>query len=224
MQLTKKNWISIIVFIIALVALFFMLKIFLVPYVNSQEFRSFIQEIGIGGYFILGAYIVLTQVFAPLSGTPGVILSMSIYGVGAGMLILYLGSMVSSVINFYISRKWGRKWVVKFIGEKGMKEVDEFTEIEGGKALIICRIFGFTFLEFVSYAVGLTKMPFKKYMIITLITSAITHTISYFVFKNIDFQSEWGIIIWLVFVFGVGLIFGIFLKLYLNKRKQKGEL
>jgi uncharacterized membrane protein YdjX (TVP38/TMEM64 family) len=149
---------------------------------------------------------------------------MSIYGVGIGMIILYLGSMISSIINFYISRKWGRKWVVKLVGEKGMKEVDEFTEIEGNKALIICRIFGFTFLEFVSYAVGLTKMPFKNYILITLITASITHTFSYFLFKNMDFQSERGIIIWLVFVFGVGLIFGILVKSYLNKRKKKRGL
>lgn len=224
MRLTKKNWLTIIGFVLIIIVLYFLLKIFLVPFVNTQEFKDFIQDIGIGGYFILGGYIVLTQVFAPLSGTPGVILSMSIYGVGIGMVILYLGSMISSIINFYISRKWGRKWVVKLVGEKGMKEVDEFTEIEGGKALIICRIFGFTFLEFVSYAVGLTKMPFKKYMLITLVTSALTHTISYFVFKNMDFQSEKGIIIWLVFVFGVGLIFGVLVKSYLNNRKQKKEL
>ncbi|MHC1716686.1 MAG: TVP38/TMEM64 family protein [Candidatus Dojkabacteria bacterium] len=220
MNISKKVVVEILKFTIIIVVIYFFLKIFFVPLVSSDQFKEFVQNVGILGYFILITYHVLTQVFAPLSGTPGVILSITLYGLGTGMLILYIGSIISSIINFYISRKFGRRWVIKLVGEKGMKEVDAFTAVEGDRALIASRLLGFSIFEFISYAAGLTKIPFKIYIVITIITSGITHTLSYFLFKEIDFNSERGIILWIVFIFGAGLIFGILVRSYLKKKKR----
>jgi uncharacterized membrane protein YdjX (TVP38/TMEM64 family) len=223
MRLTKKNWIVIIGIILVIVALYFVLKILFIPLVTSSQFKEFIADIGIWGYAVLVGIIMFTQVFAPIPGTPVVLLSISLYGVGTSMILAYVSSIISYAINFYIARKFGRKWVIKFVGEKSMKEVDEFTTLEGNKALIICRLLGFSLSEIISYAVGLTKMPFKNYIIITIVTTAITRFLSYLLFINIDFGSEKGIIIWLLFVYGAALVFGILVKSYLNKRKQKGD-
>lgn len=116
-------------------------------------------------------------------------------------------------------RKFGRKLVVKLVGEKPMKEVDGFTSVEGKQVLTISRLFGFPIFEFISYAAGLTNISFKSYFIITAVASVFTNIAAYLVFKNINLQSETGIMIWVGSIVGSGIIFGFFIKSYLEKKK-----
>ncbi|OGG02905.1 hypothetical protein A2W14_00105 [Candidatus Gottesmanbacteria bacterium RBG_16_37_8] len=146
---------------------------------------------------------------------------MTIYGVKTGMFLLYVASLISATINFWISRKFGRKLVTKLVGEKSMKEVDEFTSVEGKQVLIISRLFGFPIFEFISYAAGLTNISFKNYFVITAIASILTNIAAYLVFRNINFQSETGIMVWIGSIVGTGLIFGFFIKSYLKKKREE---
>lgn len=220
MQLTKKNWIVILEFTAIIIALYVLLKIFLVPVILSDSFKTFVANVGVGGYFIVMGYTVLSHIFAPLSGTPGVLLGVAIYGIKTGMILLYIASLISAVANFYISRRYGRKIVTKLVGEKAMVEVDSFTSLQGEKALIGARILGFSAFEFISYAAGLTNISFKSYFLITVITSFFTHFLSYLLFSNMDFQSEMGIMVWVGFMVGTSILFGFLIKAYIAKRKK----
>ncbi|MDZ7586625.1 MAG: VTT domain-containing protein, partial [Patescibacteria group bacterium] len=142
------------------------------------------------------------------------------YGVKTGMFLLYIASLISATINFWISRKFGRKLVTKLVGEKSMREVDEFTSVEGKQILLISRLFGFPIFEFISYAAGLTNILFKEYFIITAIASIFTNVAAYLVFRNINFQSETGILVWIGSIVGAGIVFGFFIKSYLNRRRN----
>lgn len=220
MQLTKKNWIVILEFSAIIIVLYVLLKIFLVPVILSDSFKAFVANIGVGGYFIVMGYTVLSHIFAPLSGTPGVLLGVAIYGIRTGMILLYVASLVSAIANFYISRRYGRRIVTKLIGEKAMVEVDDFTSLQGVKALFGARILGFSAFEFISYAAGLTSIPFRTYFLVTVITSFFTHFLSYLLFSKTDFQSEMGIMIWVGFMVGTSVLFGILIKAYVKNRKK----
>ncbi len=220
MQFRKKEWIVIFELVAVIVLLYVLLKLFLVPIILSETFKAYVANVGIGGYFIVMGYTVLSHIFAPLSGTPGVLLGVTIYGIKVGMIILYLASLVSAIINFYISRKYGRRLVTKLVGQKAMEEVDSFTSLQGEKALIGARLLGFSAFEFISYAAGLTNISFKSYFLITTITSFVTHFLSYLVFKKMDFQSEMGIMIWVGFMVGTSILFGFLIKGYMKKRKR----
>jgi len=98
--------------------------------------------------------------------------------------------------------------------------VDEFTSVEGKQVLIISRLFGFPIFEFISYAAGLTNISFKDYFLITAVASIFTNIAAYLVFRNIDFKSEIGIMIWIVSIIGAGVIFGFLIKSYLKKKKN----
>lgn len=220
MRLSKKASVEIFKIAGVVVFLYVVLKAILIPLIISDGFKDFTASLGFFGYFIVIGYTVLSHVFAPLAGTPGVLLGVTIYGVKTGMFLLYIASLISATINFWISKKFGRKLVTKLVGEKSMKEVDEFTSVEGKQVLIISRLFGFPIFEFVSYAAGLTNISFKDYFIITAIASVFTNLLAYFVFRNIDFQSETGILTWIGSIIVAGIIFGFFIKSYLKKKRS----
>lgn len=219
MRISKKAAIEILKIMGVIVFLYILLKAILIPLIISEGFKDFTANLGFFGYFIVIGYTVLSHVFAPLAGTPGVLLGVTIYGVKTGMFLLYIASLISASINFWISKKFGRKLVIKLVGEKSMKEVDEFTSVEGKQVLIISRFFGFPIFEFISYAAGLTNISFKDYFIITAIAGIFTNIAAYLVFKNINFQSEAGIMIWIGSIVGAGIIFGFFIKTYLKKKR-----
>lgn len=221
MKISKGQTIGIIKVAIVVVLLYLLLKSILIPLITSTEFIGFTKGLGFFGYFIVIGYTVLSHVFAPLAGTPGVLLGVTIYGIKVGMILLYLASLISATINFWISRKYGRKIVIKFVGEKSMKEIDEFTVVEGNNVLILSRLFGFPIFEFISYAAGLTNMSFTKYFLITAVSSIFTNIFAYYIFKNINLQSENGIMIWLGSIVLAGVIFTFFIKSYLKSKSIK---
>ena len=224
MRISKKAAVEVLKIAGVVVFLYILLKAILIPLIISEGFKDFTASLGFFGYFIVIGYTVLSHVFAPLAGTPGVLLGVTIYGVKTGMFLLYIASLISATINFWISKKFGRKLVTKLVGEKSMKEVDEFTSVEGKQVLIISRLFGFPIFEFISYAAGLTNISFKDYFIITAIASIFTNIAAYLVFKNINFQSETGIMIWIGSIVGAGIIFGFFIKSYLKKKRGTSQL
>src|SRR3989338_10359117 len=224
MRISKKATVEILKISGVVVFLYVLLKAILIPLIISDGFKEFTADLGFFGYFIVIGYTVLSHVFAPLAGTPGVLLGVTIYGIKTGMFLLYIASLISATINFWISKKFGRKLVTKLVGEKSMKEVDEFTSVEGKQVLIISRLFGFPIFEFISYAAGLTNISFKDYFIITAIASIFTNVATYLVFKNINFQSETGIMIWIGSIVGAGIIFGFFIKSYLKKKRGTSQL
>ena len=223
MRISRKTGIEIIKITAIVIILYIVLKMILIPLVVSERFKEFTVSLGFFGYFIVIGYTVLSHVFAPLAGTPGVLLGVTIYGIKTGMFLLYVAGLISASINFWISRKFGRKMVIKLVGEKSMNEVDEFTSVEGKQVLLISRLLGFPIFEFISYAAGLTTISFKDYFIITAIASIFTNIASYLVFRNINFQSETGIMIWIGSIVLAGIIFGFFIKSYLKKKKYNSQ-
>ncbi|MBU1110420.1 VTT domain-containing protein [Patescibacteria group bacterium] len=210
----------------ALKALFVIVVLFLalhwlIPILTSDEFRSFVEKLGPFGPLVVITYTVLSHVLAPVAGTPGILLSITMFGIYRTMLYVYLGSMLSASINFFISRHFGRKWVTKLAGTRTMNEIDEFVEASGTPLLILSRVFGFSLFEVVSYAVGFTNMPFKKYFAITAVFSLIPNIAFTYIFRNIDITSGKSLIIWLVTLIGTGILFALFIKKYSRKSKRE---
>jgi len=143
------------------------------------------------------------------------------FGVYKTVLYLYVASMISAVANFYISKRFGRKLVLKFVGARGISQVDKFTEIFGTKLLIISRIIGFSVFELISYAAGLTKISFKKYFIITLIFTLIPSIAFGYLFRDIDVTSKYNVFLWFGAILSTGIIFSVFIKIFLRKKNNK---
>ena len=195
----------------------------LLPVMGSNEFRGFTESMGIFGPLVVIIYIVVSHIVAPLAGLPGVLLGASIYGIAKTALFLYIAGLISAAINFWISRRFGREWVMKLAGKKTMKQVDDFVDVAGVKVLIAGRLCGFALFEVISYTAGFTNMKFKTYFIITLVFSAIPASLFGYAFKNVDFLSATGQVLWIGAILFVGAVFVFMIKRYISKQKLINE-
>jgi uncharacterized membrane protein YdjX (TVP38/TMEM64 family) len=190
------------------------------PYLTSEELQEMVRRIAPFGPLVIIFYTVLAHIIVPLAGIPATLVGVPIFGIYQTMLYIYIGSMISAAINFYISRTLGRAWVVRLAGTRTMKKIDEFVASSGTGVLIAARIFGIAAFEEISYAVGLTNMRFWRYMSITLLASVIPHAIFAYAFRNTDFQSGSYVALLLGVLIAIGIIFGMVLRRYIKYKNS----
>lgn len=215
--MSKKEKLQEIVKVLLVIVVLTLALRWLIPAINSPEFRVLVEKLGPFGPLVIVFYVVLSHVFAPLAGTPGLLLGVAAFGFYKTSIYTYLAGLISSTISFYISRRFGRKWVTRLVGKKTMTEIDNFVEVSGTKALILSRVFGFSLFDVISYAAGLTKIDFKKYFSITAVFSLIPSLIIIFLFKDADFSSKLNLLIW----FGILVITGIIFSFFIRKSWKK---
>ena len=192
----------------------------LIPSLTSPEALAFVESLGPFGPLAVITYTIVSHIFAPLAGTPGILLSVVLFGLPRTMVYMYFASMISASLCFWIARRFGRGWVVRLVGKEAMAEVDRFVESSGTQILVLSRIFGFSLFEIISYAAGLTTISFKKYFAITAVFTLIPNTILTFVFKDLDFSSGGGLLFWLGTLVFAGLLFSFFLRRHLASRAK----
>jgi|ERR1044072_357506 uncharacterized membrane protein YdjX (TVP38/TMEM64 family) len=205
------------ILLIAIVSLFYASTL-----ISPELVESLTRVAGWYGPLAIAFSLVLTQVFAPLSGTPVMIVGIKLYGYGTAMAILYCSFLVSASINFWIARLYGRTLVKKFVGERALNEIDDLSRIRETSLLVTCRLLGFSFFDFVSYAVGLTKISFRRYFIYTASLTLVPLAGYYFLFSRINFNSFRGLLIYFSSVIAIGAVCArIFYKSYFENFHQQ---
>lgn len=219
-----KDRVNVLIQILVAIILLSLAIQWLLPAINSEEFQLFIKDIGPFGPAVIILFTIVSHIFAPMAGSPAVLLGYAIFGVIKTSLFLYIASMISAMINFEISRRYGRGLVIKLVGKDAIKQVDKLVEISGGKILAVSRIFGFPLFEIISYAAGLTKISFKKYMTITALFGALPNLFFAIILRDADLSSPINFYIWVGGLFLVGFGFSLVMKEYVDKKmSNKGS-
>lgn len=194
---------------------------YLWPMFDAVKIEKLAKQFGFFGPLVIVFYIVLSHILAPIAGTPGVLVGAVLFGVPKTVFLIYIAGLISAVINFWISKKLGRIWIKKLAGKKTMKKIDDFVKVFGIKILILSRLFGFALFEVVSYGAGLTTISFKKYFLITIVSSAIPATIFGIVFRSTNLHSSLTLFIWVGTIIVTGTIFAFFIKKFITKSTLK---
>ena len=202
-------------------ALLLVTFIYLVSSIDKETIESIAFRLGWFGPVFIWLVLVTTQVFAPLSGSAFYFIGIKLYGYEAIVVIFYLAGMTSSVICFWIARKWGRGIVIKLVGAKAMARIDEITLIHEKPLLIVGRTLGYYFFDFISYALGLTKVSFKKYFAYTAVLTLIPSLLLYFVFKDLNFDSFKNVMVFYLCVVFTGVLFAFFFARLVKNSKTK---
>lgn len=216
-----KNWKEIIRVMVVVFGLSFV-SVMMSGWLRTDMMQEKIALLGIWGPVVVILYVTASHIFAPLAGTPGVVAALSVYGPIAGWVYVYLASILSATINFYIARSLGRVWVVRLAGKESINRIDRFVNIMGTRLLIMARLFGFPVYEFVSYAAGFTAIPFSKYLAITALVSPIPGILFTFLTYS-SLGSPWMMAIVMGLLIGIGAIFTWYTAwLYLKSERVTG--
>jgi len=187
---------------------------------SIEQVANIIRSWGIAAP-ILSILLMLVQAFiAPIpafliTGANG-----AVFGVWFGTLISWFGAMLGALGTFYLSRLFGEAFVKKFESTKGLWEkVDEISNKQGFKVVLIGRLLPFISFDFLSYAAGLSNMKIVPFLVATGI-GMIPGTIAYVVLGNemSKFNSYSKIITIIVIAAIFIFLFSYLIKLIIKKK------
>ncbi len=121
-------------------------------------------------------YVIITVAFLPAS-----IVTLGagvVFGVVQGSLYVFIGAMLGATAAFLVGRYLARDWVGrKIAGNAKFKSIDEAIGREGRKIIFLIRLSPAFPFNLLNYALGLTKVSLKDYVLGT--TGIIPGTIMY---------------------------------------------
>ncbi|MBE2271636.1 MAG: TVP38/TMEM64 family protein [Anaerolinea sp.] len=142
--------------------------------IGIDNIRTGIQSAGVFAPLVYIGIKAATYVFAPLTSGPIQVGAGVLFGLWEGTIYTLIGEVLGGSIAFWISRRFGREIAGRMIGADGLRRADEFVnQIVDWKTLSYARLFLFPVYDFISYAVGFSRLPFRTYVIISVIVGAI---------------------------------------------------
>lgn len=168
----KRIWLIdlLIIAIFLILILFFAIWNPAMP--SRMDVDQWAGQLGFSGPLALILTIILETIIAPI---PGILISITagaLYGVWPGILYLWIGNIIGSTVSFWIARKLGRLIVKKIIKEKRIKIYDAF--LNRNKFLIwVVYVVPIFPVDMIGYVIGLSDMPYKKYLKVIMIGFAI---------------------------------------------------
>lgn len=116
---------------------------------------------------------IIGVIWPPLTGLVLTIGAIPIIGWPHAFIVDSIGNVVGSVIVYYMSRKWGLKFMSKIFDQTVIDKITSIKTVENREleAILIFRILGGGLTELVCYAAGFYKVKFKNFIIGILISN-----------------------------------------------------
>ncbi len=194
-------------------------------FIQSKQVKDAILQAGPTGLIIFSLVYVVTVIVAPIPGFQFEVMAIGLFGVWQTVVLTYFLALLTCSVDFYISRKFGRHILVRVIGKRGLERVDGYSKNLGAEVLIISRLFEGHLFKWISYAAGLTRIPFKKYISITVWASIPYNLVILFFGSRIHDLGKLFVTLSLVNYVLIAIPFLYFLiKRTANKRKASAKL
>lgn len=183
-----------------------------IPRYTPDDIKSFVSGFGsIAPIAFIGICIVKPILFfIPTMGLT--VVAGALFGPIQGTIYVALGGAGSTVVGFYMTRWFGRKYVQRFIDKhctphagyicRGFTNIDEQMGTKGFKTVLAMRFLSIPW-DAVSYSAGLSKINFWDYYMASLIALGPTSFIyTYFgstIFKPVSFEFALSVIMIILF-------------------------
>ncbi|KKS13358.1 hypothetical protein A2617_00130 [Candidatus Daviesbacteria bacterium RIFOXYD1_FULL_41_10] len=135
---------------------------------------SNLVEVGIGrlpanptsALIIIG--LLVADILIPIPSSIVMVASGILFGPILGGLVALTGSLIGSLLNFQISRAFGRERVQGWLKNDGYDRLSSLMQKYGAVTVILTRMVPIA-MESVSSIAGLSLMKFRKFIILNLI-------------------------------------------------------
>ena len=139
-----------------------LIRDFFLNVVNRFDQNRFFSLIIICILFLLRSVSIIVPVL------PGTIFSVAAgfqFGFSMGLVIIFCADFLSCSTSFLLARNLGRNYVRNLLGAKQMRRVESISQdyLEKNYFLMIALLMS-GFFDFVCYAIGLTKITWKRFM------------------------------------------------------------
>lgn len=107
-----------------------------------------------------------TIIFAPLNGSFLYPLSGGLFGFGEGLLYATLGDIIGCSTAFFLSRRFGRRFVDKMLGKEDIFLGRVLTTMGSVRGFFMTRLILITAQDLLAYAAGLTRLRYIHFILI----------------------------------------------------------
>ncbi len=129
--------------------------------------KDFVASYGTYAALISFLLMIFQSVAAPLPAFLLTFANASLFGWWQGALLSWSSAMAGAAVCFFIARILGRDAAEKLASKAGLAQIDTFFEKYGKNTILICRLLPFVSFDIVSYAAGLTSIPFAAFLVAT---------------------------------------------------------
>jgi len=135
----------------------------------SDLFYNVVSNLNANSFFSLTLLLfILRSISIILPVLPGTIFSVAAgfqFGFTQGLVIIFFADFVSCSISFLLARKLGRNYISRLLGSRQMRRVESISQdyLENNYFLMTALLMS-GFFDFVCYAIGLTKITWKRFM------------------------------------------------------------
>ncbi|MDF2567092.1 MAG: associated Golgi protein-like protein [Oscillospiraceae bacterium] len=208
----KKSFIKFIVLAV-LVIIVIVTSIKMFPWIISlkdesarNELRNFILSYGFWGWVITLGIQILQVLVAFIPGEPIEIIAGLIYGTWGGLLLCLLGSLIGSIVIFFMVKLLGSSFVNAIIPEEKFSKFKFLHDSQRLELVVfILFIIPGTPKDVLTYFVPLTKMKPLRFFIISTFARIPAVISSTFLGSSIE-NNEWSLAI---FMFVLTAIIGL---------------
>lgn len=159
-------------------------------FIGLDQLRAWIDEAGPLAPLVYMLIKIVTYVVAPLSSGPLQLSAGVLFGLVPGVLYTLLSEVIAGSINFWLARRFGRPVVERLVGADDMPRVDHFvTGIVDWKTLVYARIFLASFFDFISYAVGFSRLPFRTFLLVAIFAGILPTALPVFLGTSLTVYS-----------------------------------
>ena len=232
-----------------IITFFVFILIIVIPFLDFNQISDFfyntVSRLSSNNFFsliLIFLLFLLRSISIIIPVLPGTIFSAAAgfqFGFTQGLVIIFFADFVSCSISFLLARKLGRNYIGRLLGSRQMRKVESISQdyLENNYFLMTALLMS-GFFDFVCYAIGLTKIKWKRFMpalIFSIIISDSPFVASGFAARKIKdigltnflqriLNGELGMIsgnYLLLFIVSFLIIFALaMINLYLNKRSS----
>lgn len=171
MKTSKKISIGIITIIVFSVAAYYLLpygEAFLKQLTDFTSLKTYLESFGSNSMFIGILLYALQILIAVLPGEFIEVLFGFMYGSWGGMAFCLLGNVIGSTLIFFFTKRYGTRFVKRFVSEEKMSKIHLFQNPEKLKMLtfVLFMIPG-TPKDVFTYLLGLTPMKCPTFLLIS---------------------------------------------------------
>lgn len=187
---------------------------------NQDEFTKWLSSFG---PFVIVVYIILQTiaiVFAPIGGYFLIIAMIALFGPAIALLLAYLVHVPGFMINFYLSKRYGRPLAEKMVGKSSLAKMDRFIMDEGIAVLVALRVFQPGNFDFFSYAFGLTKISFKTFALVNVLGGIPAIIVLYIIYSRTNSLTQGVLVGYVVSAVFVGISILLHFLIFRKRRKK----
>ncbi|MGT2753927.1 TVP38/TMEM64 family protein [Streptococcus ovis] len=159
--------------VLVIIATFFILIwLYKIGILNDQNvLKEFLEQQGHYGSLTYIAIQIIQVVFPIIPGGVTTVVGFLVFGPMWGFLVNYVGIIIGSVILFWLSRTFGKKFCLLFMKEETFYKYE--SKIDDKKSyeifFILCMLSPISPADVLVMITGLTSMSYKKFMTIILL-------------------------------------------------------